>query len=908
MARVVGRESEQGALRSLIRDRLTGPRTVVVRGDPGIGKTALWQDAVDRARESWRVLSVTAVEAEAKLAYAGLADLIGGHADEVLPLLPAPQRSALEVALLRAEPGGFPTDPRAVGTAVLQTLRHLGADEQLLIAIDDVQWLDESSADVLRFAARRLHEERIAFLLTRRAGDEDQPPSNSVGAGPVTEIALGPLGEAELSHLLAGHAHGQLSRGAVKRILAVSGGNPFYALELAASLERHPSSDGFDDLIAVPPSLRQVVSDRLEELSAAERRALVAAAISAAPTVQLLGAALDADADELLEGPARAGVVEVRSGGVRFAHPLFASVVGSDAPTELRLELHRALAGVVDDLEQRARHLALAAAGEPAEPGGRIADEVERGALHASARGAVGAAADLLEQAARLSADDAVRGRRLIAAAKHRILTIEPERADALAREAATILVSDEAARAEAILTQATANLHNVSLCLSLFEAALATRPSPAVRAQALALRSVMRSALLLNPRAGVADAEAALEAARETQIPELLGLADGARAWGEVMSGRHLSPPLDAPARPFFAAIRPLIGRDVWRGELPAARQALVELQRTAADHGDDESYVALSLHFCELELRAGNLDAAAERAREVAWYAAYVPTVVPAASWLAAAIAARRGDVDEARREAERTLSFSRSAGYELFVLLAQGEVAHALLANGNASEAARMLEPLFDLVVERGLNEPGEFPLVPDLVEAHVALGRIDDAEEALVWLETHAREQEHPWAAGTAARCRGLVLAAAGDHGAALPELERSLEQLERLGLRFELARTRLALGNVLRRARKRRDAREELLRAATLFDALGAVAWARRARDEHDRVGGRPPAGGELTSMQRRVAELAAEGRSNREIAGLLFVSENTVESHLKRVFEKLGVRSRTELARRVGER
>jgi DNA-binding CsgD family transcriptional regulator/tetratricopeptide (TPR) repeat protein len=907
MAGVIGRESEREALLALIRGRLTGPRTVVLRGDPGIGKTTLWQDLVDQARDSWRVLSVRAVEAEAKLAYGGLTDLVAGFADEVLPMLPAPQRSALDVALLRAEPIGFPTDPRAVGTAVLQTLRHLCGDGQLLIAIDDVQWLDESSADVLRFAARRLHEERIGFLLTRRHTDGEQPANGDIRAGPVTEIALGPLNETELSRLLTGRSQRPLPRRAVKQIIAVSGGNPFYALELAASLERHPSSLDFDDSISVPSSLREVISGRLDELTGPERETLLAAAISAAPTVAILATAVGADAGRLLAGPARAGVVELHGDEVHFVHPLFASVVGSDAPRETRVELHRALAAAVGDPEQRARHLALAAGTGRAGHDADIADEVERGAVHASARGAVGAAADLLERAAAFSVDDAARGRRLIAAAKHRILTIEPQRADALAREAETLL-TDDAARAEAILTRATANLHNVHVGVSLLDAALATGASPAMRAQALALRAVLRATLLLDPHAGLLDARAALEAAHETQIPELLGLADGARAWAEVMSGQAPSPALDAPARPFFAAARPLLARKVWRGELRAPREQLLELQRAAADDGDEESYAALSLHICELELRAGDLDAAAERAQEVADYAAYVPSVGAAASWLAATIAARRGDLAKTRREVERTVSDSQAAGHELFVLLARGEEAHALLATGNAGDAAEILVPLFERIVERGLNEPGEFPFVPDLVEAHVMLDRIGDAERALDWLEARAREQDHPWAAGTAARCRGLVLAAGGDHDAALSELARSIDQLERLGLQFEAARTRLALGNVLRRARKRGDAREELLRAAALFDGLGSVAWAQRARDEHGRVGGRRPTGNELTSMQRRVAELAAEGRSHREIAGVLFVSENTVESHLKRVFAKLGIRSRTELAHRVGER
>jgi len=898
MGQVIGRESERETLVALVRDPLHGPRTVVIRGEAGIGKTTLWEEAVTEARPHAHVLAVRAVEAEAKLAYGGLTDLIGPAAEEVLGFIPAPQRAALEVALLRSEPGDAPSDPRALGTAVLQVLRRLAAAGPLVVAIDDVQWLDPSTADALRFAARRLQSEPVLFLLARR-GSRDDPLE--FAAGTVVQVDLDPLAETTLARLLVARIEPPPPRGTIKRIHEVSGGNPFHALELAGAVQRSAGTLQSHDPVPVPPSLRQLVSSRLEQFDLDGRRTLLAAAMLGAPTRSLLQAAVGAEAGPMLDEAQRAGVVEIHDDSVRFAHPLFASVLLADTPSGTRVELHRVLAAVVDDPEQRARHLALASGGAK---DARIADQVERGAAHASARGAAGAAAELFEQAARLTDDDTLRAQRLLAAARHRIFVWEPQRADELAA-AALPLLADEAMRGDAILVRASASLHDVPRCVSLLDAALATTTVPAVRAQALSLRAVMQSALLLRPVFGLSDAREALEAAEASGSPDLVMLAAGARAWAEVMLAHTPSPTPATPARPFFSPARPLLARLVWRGELAEARAPLVDLRQAGTEAGDDESAAAISLHLAELELRAGDFAAARRHADTVADYAAHVPTVAPAAAWLAAAIAARVGDLAETQRQVERGAAASRAGGYQLFDLLCRAESGHAALAAEDPAAAAAILAPLFELLVERQLDEPGEFPLVPDLVEAQILLDEPAEAEAALAWLDERAQAQGHPWGLGTAARCRGLLLAARRDLDGAAAELATSVAGLESFGLAFDAARSRLALGSVLRRAQRRQSAREQLQSAAELFAGFGAETWAERARVERDRVGGRTPAGNELTSMQQRVAELAGAGRSNKQIAAQLSISEHTVESHLKRVFQKLGVRSRTELSRRI---
>jgi len=305
------------------------------------------------------------------------------------------------------------------------------------------------------------------------------------------------------------------------------------------------------------------------------------------------------------------------------------------------------------------------------------------------------------------------------------------------------------------------------------------------------------------------------------------------------------------------------------------------------------------------ELELRSGDWATAKRYVDELMTYTRFVPTVAGAGDCYAAWLAAYRGDLAEASTHSDRGVAVSERFGHELFALLNRFPVGMALLASSRPREAALVLEPLFELLVDRSLDDPGEFPFVPDLIEALVGDGRLEPAERALAWLEQRAHAQNHPWASAATARCHGVVSAAHGLLEEAITALLSSRDDLDRLGLPFELARTRLVHGVVLRRARRRQAARTELTAAADAFERLGAHLWAERARAELDRLGGRRHAGKALTAAERRVAELAAAGRSNNEISSDLFVTENTVETHLKHVYAKLGVRSRIELARKL---
>jgi DNA-binding CsgD family transcriptional regulator len=903
---VVGRDRELELLAQYFRGHREAAATLVLDGAAGVGKTTLWKAGIELAEESRRVLSVRPVEAEAKLAYGGLADLIGPAVDEVLPFLPPPQRGALEIALLLAAPSGPPPDPRAIGTALVGVMSVLAEAAPVVVAIDDVQWLDPSSAEVLGFALRRLASVPITVFLARRI---DGSETRDLTAGPVTRVSVPALDEDTLGRLIGARSARPISRTEVESLCRASGGNPFYALELAATLERHRGDLSVGDPVPVPESLRHAVSDRLELVRPDQREVLIAIALLQDPTEALIAGAFGADAALALVAAAKAGVIELKGASIRFTHPLYASILLDDASATERRRVHGLLSAVVDEPEQRGRHRALAAVGGP--PDDEVAAVVEEAAARASVRGAPAAAAELLEQAARLSIGLDDRGRRLVAAAHCSFLAVELDRANALVEEALSVLPAGPA-RADALIVQAIGSVHDTPRVSHVLELALAEAGTNAVaRAQALSMRSIIRSVLLLEPRAALEDARLAIEAAESTGVAELRGIAYGARAWSEVLLGQTPSAfdeAVLAGQRPFFRADRPGLAQKVWRGELAAAREALLELRSQGFDRGDEESASSMTLHLCELELRSGAWDLAEEYAGELVAYARHVPTVEAAGDCYPAILAAYRGDVAEVRLLSERGVEAALRLGHPLYELLNRLPLGVVLLSAGDPEGAVECLEPLFALVVERSLNDPGEFPFVPDLIEALVALGRLDDAGDALEWLEDRARAQRHPWATATGLRCRGLLLASRGDGEEALAALAESCAALEELPLPFELARSRLAYGVVLRRARRRAAARAELEVAATEFEALGSRLWAERSHAELLRIGGRRVVGTELTAAEQRVADLAAAGRSNREIAAELFVTENTVESHLKRLYSKLGVRSRTELAARLGGR
>jgi tetratricopeptide (TPR) repeat protein len=431
--RLSGRETEIRSLADFLGRAAAAPSVLVLSGAAGIGKTELWQAGVHQARaHGTRVLAHRAVEAEAVLSFAGIAELLSPVAADVLPALGEIRRRALEGALLIEGSGtDSAVDPRAIGLAVLDVLKALAADAPVLVAVDDFHWLDRPSAQTLLFALRRLANERVGALLAVRG--ESRALDGELTPGTVEHLSVGPLAPAVLFQILKLRLGLELSPPQLTQLCEITGGNPFFALEIGRELSLTPPAPGRS--LPVPGSLREIVGAGLARLPPASRDVLLLVAALARPTVEALVAAHGGRAEvrDGLERAARAGVVEFDSERVRFVHPLLASVCYEDATPWRRREAHAHLAAVADDEEERARHLALAASG----PDTAVAAALEAAASRALGRGAPAAAAELSEIAAALTppGDPSARRRRRLAAAEAHRLAGDRDRARAILDE-----------------------------------------------------------------------------------------------------------------------------------------------------------------------------------------------------------------------------------------------------------------------------------------------------------------------------------------------------------------------------------------------------------------------------------------------------------------------------------------
>jgi ATP/maltotriose-dependent transcriptional regulator MalT len=346
---------------------------------------------------------------------------------------------------------------------------------------------------------------------------------------------------------------------------------------------------------------------------------------------------------------------------------------------------------------------------------------------------------------------------------------------------------------------------------------------------------------------------------------------------------------------------------RLMFAGRLDEARARMqIRLDR-ARSLGDEPAVAAALLHQAELELRAGEWQLASRKAAEGYERAEQIGREQDMSGLLSvtARLDAHQGRVQEARDAARRGIALSESCGDEVFPPLHLSVLGFLELSLGDPEAADRILRPLAARLASSGWREPSIHGELPNAIEALVELGELEEARRLLAELKDRLRRIESPWGEASAGRCEGLILAAEGDLAAALEVLERVLAVHEGLPQPFDLARTLLTLGAIQRRTKKRGAAREALERALAIFEELGATLWAEKARSELARIGGRATAGDELTPTERSVAELVAMGKTNKEVAGQLFVTPRTVEGHLTHIYAKLGVRSRAELAHRM---
>jgi tetratricopeptide (TPR) repeat protein len=674
---VIGRESELAIIHRFLDAIPTGPSALLLSGDPGIGKTTIWKEGLAGAiQRRYRTLSCGPVEAETRLSYAALGDLLEPVLEEALPTVPEPQRLALEVALLRSTSSGTRADQRAVSLAVLGCLRSVTSETPVVVAIDDVQWMDLPSIRVLHFVLRRLKGEPLG-LMTAVRGDDD--PLGVVSAFPedrVYPIQVGPLSVDAIERVLRGKVGG-FSRTTILSLHEMSGGNPFFAQEIGQALLRRGGELAPGERPPIPDRLQELIEDRLKGLPAKTVEALEVVAALSAPTLDTVAAVVAPSAEDVRLGPAiENGVVEVVGDRLRFTHPLLASAVYQRTPLARRRQLHGRLATIVHDPEERARHLALSVEG----PDIAVADALESAALLAGSRGAPQSAAELWEMARRATPPD--RGEDIGRRTEEAGLAHHESGDTSLARrvlEQAVELSGHGPARARVLrnVGRVVAYEEGWRAALEYFTAALVeVGDDLALMAgveQIVGYSWLFRGDL----EASEGHARSALRLAEQLQDPRLLAEALNAYPFVEFLLGRgvdremldrglalegHLSDVFNSYViRASFVLGQLLKYTDA----LDEARETFDELLASAIAHGVESPLVDLRHHLAKLECRAGNWDAAMVHARESVTAAQRQAGGFAALAHFAVGLVeAHLGRVESARQEALEGLRIAEAA----------------------------------------------------------------------------------------------------------------------------------------------------------------------------------------------------------------------------------------------------
>jgi DNA-binding NarL/FixJ family response regulator len=913
--RVIGRERELATIDAFLARIPTGPRSLLLEGAVGIGKTTLWRAGVHLAQEgSFHVLSCRPAELESRLAFGAVIDLLADVDEAVLGSLPVPQQHALEVALLRRESSSnVPVQAREVAVGALGAIRALARSAPVLVAIDDVQWLDGPSARVVAYTLRRLEDERVGLLMTWRTGTKSPFRLEELRPeGEISRLEIPPLTLGALHHLVRERLGMGLPRPALARLLRTTGGNPFFALEILRSLGGEMPSSAAE--LPIPSGLRELVAERVAALPPSAREAVLATFALSRPTLAGIESALRAARRSRggLTAAVEADALELGDELVQLRHPLIGSTLYDELTPSKRRALHARLAGVSEDPEEQARHRALAAA----KPDAGVADLLEEAARRARDRGAPDAAAELLELAVGLTPDHLrdARNRREFALAEDQYLAGDPGGARARWRR-----LADETApgplRAKALWSLAQFMETRPEVNEPLLSQALAEADGDLVLKANIETTWTRVAWWAGKFGASETHANAAVALAEQTGDPAVLAPALGEAAvvaryrgnahWPELIDRavaveRRLASP---PPLGFLPTMNRALMYLTVADDTAAVRRYAQEVLELAVRRGDEWALASILSPLSEFECRVGDLQTAAQHLEEgrtwmrraEAWH------LVPNFRYASALIDALAGRMDEARAQAEQALAESG----ELIPISSRCNwlLGFLGLMEGRPGEAVDRIAAALDKIGADGLFEPVRYEA--DLVEALVLLGRLDDAETSLSSFLERAARVDSQWALGAGERCRGVILAAQGRVDEAAEALERAVRKGEQLGQTLELGRALLGQGIVARRAKRKREADDALARALEVFERAGMELFAERVRAERARIGLRPHAPSELTETEQRVAELAAAGRRNGEIAAELFMSVSAVEANLTRTYRKLGIRSRSELAQRL---
>lgn len=896
----VGRDSEIASISAFLDALRSGFGSVVIEGEIGVGKTMLWQEAVDAAQaRSYRILVCRPAEAEVNIAFAGLVDLLGPVADEAMAELPRPQAVALDMALLR-RCADVDIEPGAVAVAVCGALRTLAGAGPLAVAIDDLHWLDGPTSRALRFALRRLDVEPVRVLVTQRPGSRpywllDHPRTQ--------RLQLGPLSLGATYQLIRSRLGVALPRPTLVRVHRTSGGNPLFALELARALiEREPEA-GSAGQLPVPARLGDLLGERLMHIGVRVRRLLLTTAAMGPANLPQLRTVIGASADADLESAERAGILDSRSGSVRFTHPLLAAVVYDRATPAERRAIHRAIADTSTDPEERARHLALSAC----EPDSDVATALDEAAIRAARRGATDTAAWMAEQALALSPplERPITLQRAMAAGSFALASGDRARARTLFETVAAD-APQGSARAEALLRLAEVS-DPLGSGLSACDRALAQPgTSAALRSHLHRTRGAI-AYFLGDVPAAEEHARIAVELAEQVGDRKALGAALAELGHWTYCGGGGVRRDLFERAIALDDSVGALAPRShlakvlMDNDGLDEARQLRQRLLATAMECGDLHAASAHLFHLAELELWAANWSVAIDHADESLQLRQHVDR--PSAPLYVKAMAqACLGRIDEAWRQAEIGRDQAERADDVVFRMQNLHVLGFVELMRGRGAAALVHLGQATELLRPRWSNEFGDCHFVPDTIEALVGVGDLARADDLTSWMEDVGNRTGRAWTLASAARSRALVLAARNDLAGAAASMDDALRAHQRLPMPFELGRTLLLCGVLRRRMRRRAAARESLEQSLAIFEQVGSALWAAKARAEIARLGVRTEAQAGLTPVEQRIAALVADGRTNREIAAAMSLSEKTVEANLSRMYRKLGVKSRAGLA------
>ena len=901
---LLGRRDEQLALDRLFGQAREGHSGVLALvGEPGIGKTALLEHAAECAR-GMRILRCRGIESETVIPFAGLAELLG-PALGALDRIPQPQAAALSGALALGPAGA--RDRFAIGAATLSLLSASAEDGPLALLVDDAHWLDRPSAETLLFAARRLLADPIALVLTVREGE----PSLLDGAD-LRTLRIAGLDRAQAAELLAG---APVSRETLERLHQASGGNPLALLELAPELERLRALPG-EAPVPISASIATAFLHRFGKLPEPTRRVLVLAAASdpCDPVVLARAAAQIGLGVDDLAAAETAGLVAVGQRKIEFTHPLARAAMYAGAAAPERRAAHAALAAALPDrdVDRRAWHLAAASVGAD----DQACAALELAGERARERSAYAVAADAFERAAGLSSAEDRRDELLLAAAEAAWMAGDAQRTLALLDDAgAHPPTTASAARIDHLRGQVALRRGPLADGYPLIVGAAArvadSDPELAVTMLAEAVYGCFYTG---DTPAMMRAAERAVALAEQAGSPRARFFAAMARGMALIVGGRGEAGAASArvaveilegsvelrddPALLAWAALGPLWLREAGTG------RGLIE--RASAQARDQAALGALPhvLHLLARDQATTDQWAAAEASYDEAirlgretGQRVEVAAALAGLAWLEA----HQGREAACREHAAEAAGLCDELGVGLYGVWAIQALGDLELALGRPAEAIQSYRDQLAAMRVHGIADVDLSP-APELVEALLRIGGDAEAAALTAEFQEQATAKAQPWALARAARCRGLLVDAADVEST----FEEGLLLHEQTPDAFETARTRLAYGARLRRARRRIRAREELRTAVEVFAQLGAAPWRDQAEAELAATGETSRRRDvstldELTPQELRIARLLAGGKTTREAAAAIFVSPKTVEYHLAHVYSKLGINSREKL-------